>query len=406
MEDVSREVNVKLGWEFIKNLPDLSNSPSKSARPNTKLAISRNRVEVIEGSASIDPAKLKISDNSVQVEPEIWPRKNSNQPSRSADFIKKHWKELLIAWVFTPFGWIIYRLARDRKLPTGFLKSAQTKSLRVWKIAFIILHGFSFGLLAPIVGIPLAVKARDKATTTFITVNTIFVIVGFNAILTTPDGGTLPTVPGLIFLFNYLAGFFLPLAMRVGRLQNAVITPEVENKVAAVYSSDEDKIDPCDNEEYFANAQAKLQKEPKKKSWNDLRDAVTEILNHSGIERFNIEFAQPDISGIYFQGFLEKSGCITIEAAANLSVRPEITSEQNRNIIRAGWEPPAGENPNYIKFLDLTQSNLEFIAELMISTLRDGYGAAIDGLEPVFSVSMGGEIIYVDFAEFKRLTSQ
>jgi hypothetical protein len=203
-----------------------------------------------------------------------------------------------------------------------------------------------------------------------------------------------------------MAGFFLPLAMRVGRLQNAVITPEVENKVAAVYSSDEDKIDPFDNEEYFANAQAKLQKEPKKKSWNDLRDAVTEILNHSGIERFNIEFAQPDISGIYFQGFLEKSGCITIEAAANLSVRPEITSEQNRNIIRAGWEPPAGENPNYIKFLDLTQSNLEFIAELMISTLRDGYGAAIDGLEPVFSVSMGGEIIYVDFAEFKRLTSQ
>jgi serine/threonine protein kinase len=406
MEDVSREVNVKLGWEFIKNLPDLSNSPSKSARPNTKLAISRNRVEVIEGSASIDPAKLKISDNSVQVEPEIWPRKNSNQPSRSADFIKKHWKELLIAWVFTPFGWIIYRLARDRKLPTGFLKSAQTKSLRVWKIAFIILHGFSFGLLAPIVGIPLAVKARDKATTTFITVNTIFVIVGFNAILTTPDGGTLPTVPGLIFLFNYLAGFFLPLAMRVGRLQNAVITPEVENKVAAVYSSDEDKIDPFDNEEYFANAQAKLQKEPKKKSWNELRDEVTEILHHSGIERFNIEFAQADISGIYFQGFLEKSGCITIEAAANLSVRPEITSEQNRNIIRAGWEPPAGENPNYIKFLDLTQSNLEFIAELMISTLRDGYGASIDGLEPVFSVSMGGEIIYVDFAEFKRLTSQ
>jgi hypothetical protein len=54
----------------------------------------------------------------------------------------------------------------------------------------------------------------------------------------------------------------------------------------------------------------------------------------------------------------------------------------------------------------LTQSNLKFIAELILTTLRDGYGAAIDGLEPVFSVSMGGEIIYVDFAEFKRLTSQ
>jgi serine/threonine protein kinase len=405
MEDVSREVNAKLGWEFIKNLPDLSDSPGKPARPKTKLAISRDRVEVIEGSASIDPAKLKISGNSVQVEPDIWPTKKSDQPSRSAEFIKKHWKELLIAWVFTPFGWIIYRLARDRKLPTGFFKSAQTKSLRVWKISFIVLHAFSLGLLAPIVGIPLALKLRDKATTTFIAINTIFVVVGFNAIFTTPDGGTLPTVPGLIFLFNYLVGFFLPLAMRLGRLQNAVLTPETKDKVTAVQSSDEDKIDPFDDEEYFANAQSKLKKDPKK-SWNELRDQVTEILNHSGIEGFNIEFAQPDIAGIYFQGFRDKSGCITIEAAANLSVRPEITPEQNRNIIRAGWEPPAGDNPNYVKFLDLAQSNLKFIAELILTTLRDGYGAGIDGLEPVFSVSMGGDVIYVDFAEFKRLTSQ
>ena len=384
----------------------VSTQQVRKSAPKPRLAISRDRVEVIEGSASIDPAKLKISGNSVQVEPDIWPVKKSDQPSRSAEFIKKYWKELLIAWVFTPFGWIIYRLARDRKLPTGFFKSAQTKSLRVWKISFIVLHAFSLGLLAPIVGIPLALKLRDKATTTFIAINTIFVVVGFNAIFTTPDGGTLPTVPGLIFLFNYLAGFFLPLAMRLGRLQNAILAPETKDKVSAVQSSDEDKIDPFDDEEYFANAQSKLKKEPKKKSWNELRDEVIEILNHSGIEGFNIEFAQPDISGIYFQGFRDKSGCITIEAAANLSVRPEITPEQNRNIIRTGWEPPAGDNPNYVKFLDLTQSNLKFIAELILTTLRDGYGAGIDGLEPVFSVSMGGEIIYVDFAEFKRLTSQ
>ena len=89
-----------------------------------------------------------------------------------------------------------------------------------------------------------------------------------------------------------------------------------------------------------------------------------------------------------------------------MSVRPEVTSEQNRNIIRSGWEPPAGENPNYVKFLDLTQSNLEFISSLIISTLRDGYGVGLEGLQPVFSVSMDGEIIYVDFEEFKRLTSQ
>jgi hypothetical protein len=247
----------------------------------------------------------------------------------------------------------------------------------------------------------------------FATINFFAVLTFLTEIISTPEGGEGGLGATIIWIINYILGFFLPVVMKYDsretgdeNLEKSKKAKADDKKAKADDKSATDKIDPFDDEEYFANAQARLQKEPKKKSWNDLRDAVTEILNHTGIEGFNIEFAQPDISGIYFQGFRDKSGCITIEAAANLSVRPEITSEQNRNIIRAGWEPPAGENPNYIKFLDLTQSKLEFIAELMISTLRDGYGAPIDGLDPVFSVSMGGEVIYVDFAEFKRLTSQ
>ncbi len=129
------------------------------------------------------------------------------------------------------------------------------------------------------------------------------------------------------------------------------------------------------------------------------------ILTESGIDSFNIEFAQPLISGIYFQGYREKSGCITIEAAANLSVRPELTREQGRNIIRAGWEPPVDDNPNYVKFLDLTQSNLEFIVALIIKTLKEGYVVAIDGLQPVFRVSIDGEVTSISFEDFKNLTS-
>jgi serine/threonine protein kinase len=409
-------------------------------KPN--IIVSGNRVQVVEGSAHIDPAKLTISGNSVQVETDgplekiLRNRKEQTQKerfqkqqaqnqslkfaesiarySKLVDFISKYWKDLLIGWLTTPIGWLIYRARKNSERPTVSSRRKKTVNLKSWKVGFLITHGLSFGFLGPIAGIPLAYHFKKPFTLMFVTINFFAVLTFLSAIISTPEGSEAATSATIIWILNYILGFFLPRVMKYDAKDSRDQSLEESKKDKydnKSYDKNEDKtatdkIDPFDDEEYFANAQAKLQKEPKKKSWNELRDEVTEILHHSGIERFNVEFAQADISGIYFQGFLEKSGCITIEAAANLSVRPEITSEQNRNIIRAGWEPPAGENPNYIKFLDLTQSNLEFIAELMISTLRDGYGASIDGLEPVFSVSMGGEIIYVDFAEFKRLTSQ
>ena len=424
MEVVSRQVNAKLGWEFIKNLAEPSVAPDKPKISKTKLAVSENRIQVVEGSAHIDPAKLTIKGNSVQVETDgpfekilrnrkeqaqiqrLQKQQPQNGSSRFTGFISKYWKDLLIGWLTTPVGWLIYRAYRKKHPGREVASEELTTSHKKWVIGYLLTHGLSFGFLGPAAGIPLAYRIKSRAVSVFMAINSIAVIVFFGEIVSTPEGSEAATYATVIWALNLLYGFFLPVAMRLKSSDDEVETRPVFSKIESAKPAENEKIDPFDDEEYFANAQAKLQKEPKKKSWNDLRDEVTEILNHSGIERFNIEFAQPDISGIYFQGFLEKSGCITIEAAANLSVRPEITSEQNRNIIRAGWEPPAGENPNYIKFLDLTQSNLEFISELMISTLRDGYGAAIDGLEPVFSVSMGGEIIYVDFAEFKRLTSQ
>ena len=411
MEDVSREVNAKLGWEFIKNLAGPSGTPDKPKISKTKLAVSENRIQVVEGWASIDPAKLSISGDSVQVEPDAWIKPKAKEsgtdtPGNIKGFLQIYWKDLLIGWLTTPVGWLIYRAYRKKHPRQEVVAEALTTSHKKWVTGFLLTHGLSFGFLGPAAGIPLAYRVKSRAVSVFMAVNSIAVMLFFGEIVSTPEGSEVATYATVIWALNLLYGFFLPVAMRLKTSDDEVEARPVFSKIETAKPTESEKIDPFDDEEYFANAQAKLQKEPKKRSWNELRDEVIEILNHSGIEGFNIEFAQPDIAGIYFQGFRDKSGCITIEAAANLSVRPEITPEQNRNIIRTGWEPPAGDNPNYVKFLDLTQSNLKFIAELILTTLRDGYGAGIDGLEPVFSVSMGGEIIYVDFAEFKRLTSQ
>ena len=373
MEDVSRQVNEKLGWEFIKNL-----------------SISGNSVKVQSGGESAS---------------QTHPREKETT-GNPGGFFQTYWKDLLIGWLATPIGWLIYRAIKNRNSSSQGTSKNASPNLKNWKMGFLLTHGLSFGFFGPFVGVPFAYRIKARNLSIFVGINALAVFIFFGEIVSTPQGSEAGTFATVIWMINYIYGFFLPLALRPKKTPQLVQVPVTESNLPYTDASDGEKIDPFDDEEYFANAQAKLQKEPKGKSWLVLRDEVIEILNHSGIERFNIEFAQTNLSGIYFQGFLEKSGCVTIEAAANLSVRPEITSEQNRNIIRAGWEPPAGDNPNYIKFLDLTQSNLEFITELIISTLRDGYGAAIDGLEPVFSISMGGEVIYVDFAEFKRLTSQ
>ena len=373
MEDVSRQVNEKLGWEFIKNL-----------------SISEDSVKVQSGGESTFKTH---------------PREKGTI-GNPGGFFQTYWKDLLIGWLATPIGWLIYRAIKNRNSSSQGTSKNASPNLKNWKMGFLLTHGLSFGFFGPFVGVPFAYRIKVRNLSIFMAINALAVFIFFGEIVSTPQGSEAGTFATVIWMVNYIYGFFLPLAIRPKKNSQLLQAPVTESKLPSTDASDDEKIDPFDDDEYFANAQAKLQKEPKGKSWLVLRDEVKEILNHSGIERFNIEFAQSNLSGIYFQGFLEKSGCVTIEAAANLSVRPEITSEQNRNIIRAGWEPPAGDNPNYIKFLDLTQSNLEFITELIISTLRDGYGAAIDGLEPVFSVSMGGEVIYVDFAEFKRLTSQ
>ena len=401
---------VKVATQNVKPV-ESKKSPKVTLTARPKLVVSKDRVEVVERSVSIDPTEVSLSGNSIKVESTSTSASKTHQrengfTGKVHTFLQTYWKDLLIGWLATPIGWLIYRAIKNRNSSSKGSSKRAAPNLKNWKISFLLTHGLSFGFFGPFVGVPFAYRIKARSLSIFMAINALAVFIFMGEIVSTPQGSEAGTFATVIWVVNYIFGFFLPLAMRQKKSTQLAQVPVAKSQLPYTDPSYGEKIDPFDDEEYFANAQAKLQKEPKGNSWLVLRDEIMEILNDSGIERFNIEFARTNLSGIYFQGFLEKSGCVTIEAAANLSVRPEITSEQNRNIIRSGWEPPAGDNPNYIKFLDLTQSNLEFIAELIISTLRDGYGATIDGLEPVFSISMGGEIIYVDFAEFKRLTSQ
>lgn len=316
-------------------------------------------------------------------------------PAKSAAtiFFEKYWKDLLIGWILTPLGWLAYRYFKNRKADGTRVERVTTpQNLKIWKIAYLVTHALTAGLFAPIPGITLAIKQKSRATSIFIASNTLSVLLIFNAIIETPSGEAVPTGSTVLLIFNYIFGFFLPVAMRI--------------KPKNVVEVSTDRIDPFDNEESLADAHEEYQLLlDRNQTWESLRKTVREVLEYETLDRFSISFSKTNVAGIYFQGYLEEDGAVTIEAAADLSVRPRITAEQNARIIQLGWAPPAKNLPNYLRFLEVDESTLDDVTDLVISTLRDGYGASLEGLEPVFTVATGEGTIYVNFEEFKKLVA-
>jgi hypothetical protein len=132
-------------------------------------------------------------------------------------FVQRYWKDILIFWLLTPVGWLIYKYFTDEDFKAKFSSTNTPQGLKFWKLGFLLTHTFTLGLLAPIVGIPLAIKVKRLPLSIFMMTNLLAVWVFWSGIASTPDGGTLPVFPTVTFLVNYVGGFFLPLFMRAGK---------------------------------------------------------------------------------------------------------------------------------------------------------------------------------------------
>jgi serine/threonine protein kinase len=139
-------------------------------------------------------------------------RKKLNGSQQS--FVKKYWKDVLIFWLLTPIGWLIYKYFTDKEFMTRFSSANSHRTIKFW-------NGITFGTLGPVVGIPLALKVKRVPVTIFATANLVAVWIFFAGIANTPNGGTLPTFPTMAILINYLGGFFLPLFLRTGKTTQA-----------------------------------------------------------------------------------------------------------------------------------------------------------------------------------------
>ncbi|CAB4587599.1 MAG: hypothetical protein F2573_02425 [Actinobacteria bacterium] len=104
-----------------------------------------------------------------------------------------------------------------------------------------------------------------------------------------------------------------------------------------------------------------------------MESTIFEYLASRKGKQFTIESLSNVYTGIYFQGYSEPGGYITVEAASNISVKPPLDADNRKGLIKIGWEPPSDGLPNFIKFLDLKESENAEIAKLFVETLQDGY---------------------------------
>ena len=136
-------------------------------------------------------------------------------PMRAKLFIQKYKKDLLIGWLFTPIGWLMYKYITDKSFSISKISTASPKSIRLWKAAYLLTHAFTLGLLSSVVGIPLALRLKNLFPYIFVVINILASITFLVAIGQTPDGGTLPVFPTITFIFNYVIGFFFPIILRI-----------------------------------------------------------------------------------------------------------------------------------------------------------------------------------------------
>jgi serine/threonine protein kinase len=108
-------------------------------------------------------------------------------------------------------------------------------------------------------------------------------------------------------------------------------------------------------------------------NWDSVESTIFQYLATRKGKQFSIEILSNKFNGIYFQGYSEPGGYITVEAASNISVTPPLEIENRKGMIKIGWEPPSDGLPNFIKFLDLKESENSEIAKLFTQTLREGY---------------------------------
>lgn len=369
---ISAEEALKLIRKLSPTYAERSVKALKTTRPVAK-----------EAKGQIKPEKIEKRTLGGLSEKQLFDLFGPFNVSKLNDFIKKVLVQYNAARARNP-------LPQKRLKSLSIDKSSAPKSMRAWHYFLGIGMFFSLGTTGAFLTLVYAINRKTRPLITLASIQLVLVFWFFESLFTTPADGELASAPILSCLLNFPLTFIAYKNFK-----------ESKTTLSATKSSDlaQENLVPVPALLEVEEPPLPKQREVLYESWTLLEKDICSILESESIERLNLSFDSPETKGVYFQGFREEGGYITIEASANLSVQPNITKEQNKSLIALGWEPPSPGFPNYIKYLDLLQSNAAQISQIVTETLRDGYKIPLPGLTPAVDAVVHGENMMIPYRD-------
>jgi hypothetical protein len=122
------------------------------------------------------------------------------------------------------------------------------------------------------------------------------------------------------------------------------------------------------------------------RTWAEVETFFIQALSTKRGKRFIFEIESNIYTDIYFQGYSEPDLSRTIEAAADLSVRPKLSDKQKLAMSVIGWDLPSEDLPNFIMFLESSESGDRSLAQIFTRTLREGYALELGSFSVIAPV--------------------
>lgn len=357
--------------------------PSASARPiinkASKPQVAKKPVPQIQKVAAI---KKVPQDRADQIE--IRNRFN-NRPLpadprivRSLPELVKLYKGLAISSLFFGFVPLIFYAILSITKRTKKLGYDHKFPLAISAMVYFL----TFGIGAPIATFLWALRLGFKTLGLQLFLQTLFFI-NFFAFATTESGQTSSDIATVLFLIGIFFSFY-----GFKKVKDAVVSSAnpVADASEVVVPQKAQPSTTSDNEE---NSLVEMPRTVKveiregengsqivatQRTWEEVERFFVQSLSNKRGKRFIFEIESSVYTDIYFQGYSEPDLSRTIEAAADLSVRPKLSDKQKLSMSAIGWDLPSEDLPNFIMFLESAESGDRSLAQIFTKTLREGYG--------------------------------
>ncbi len=363
---------------------------AKSREERCSAATALSLIDRLEPSASARPIINKASKPQVAKKPAA-PFKTPDSFQKKIDLVNEAGDLAKIAFL-KPLD-----LAKDSRVQAGASVAWKYKGLTIWSIflggvplfAYWIVSAmkrtkgfsyekklplaisalayvFSFGIASPIATIWWGRKIGFKSLRLQLALQSFFsilVFAGTVAEANQPPSGFLSglRVVGMVvgvFGYRRVVNLLLKTSDTPDAVQSEVGTPPAPPKT---------KVEIREGEEGS-------QVVATQRTWEEVERFFIQALSSKRGKRFIFEIESSVYTDIYFQGYSEPDLSRTIEAAADLSVRPKLSDKQKLSMSAIGWDLPSEDLPNFIMFLESAESGDRSLAQIFTKTLREGYG--------------------------------